>query len=61
MTDEMRRLLEATIVGPKRFGMEDYERALLYRVAAEIGLRRKELQNLSVASLDFETYVLVKR
>ena len=53
--DEMRRLLEATIVGPKRFGMEGYERALLYRVAAESGLRRKELRSLKVSSFDFKT------
>jgi len=48
--DEMRRLLETTITVPKRFGMEGHERALLYRVAAETGLRRKELQNLKISS-----------
>jgi site-specific recombinase XerC len=41
--DEMRRLLETTITASKRFGMEGHERALLYRVAAETGLRYKEL------------------
>ena len=39
--EEMRRLLEATIAAPKRFGMEGYERALLYRVAAETGFKTK--------------------
>jgi integrase len=53
--DEMRRLLEATIAGLKRFGMEGYERALLYRVAAKTGLRRKELASLEVSSFDFNT------
>ena len=52
--DEMRRLLEATASGPKRYGMEGSERALLYRVAAETGLRRKELRSLKVSSFDFK-------
>jgi len=52
--DEMRRLLEAATAGPKRFGMEGNERALLYRVAAETGLRFKELQSLKVSSFDFK-------
>ena len=53
--DEMRRLLAATAAGPRRFGMEGRERALLYRVAAESGLRRKELASLKVSSFDFKT------
>jgi len=53
--DEMRRLLEATIAGPRRYGMDGRERALLYRLAAESGLRRKELQSLTVSSFDFKT------
>ena len=52
--DEMRILLATTIAGPKRFGMEGYERALLYKVAAETGLRANELRSLKVSSFDFE-------
>jgi len=52
--DEMRRLLETTIAGSKRFGMEGYERVLLYRVAAETGLRRKELASLKVSHFDLK-------
>ncbi|MHC4582625.1 MAG: tyrosine-type recombinase/integrase [Planctomycetota bacterium] len=52
--DEVRRLLKATLAAPKRFGMEGYERALLYRVAAETGLRAKELRSLKVSSFDFK-------
>jgi integrase len=52
--DEMRRLLEATIAAPCRYGMEGRERALLYRLAAESGLRRNELQSLTVSSFDFK-------
>jgi len=52
--DEMRRLLETTQTGPERFGMTGYERALLYRVAAETGLRANELRSLKKLSFDFE-------
>lgn len=53
--DQMRKLLATTVRGPRRFGMEGYERALLYRVAAETGLRANELRSLKVSSFDFET------
>lgn len=52
--NEMRRLLKVTLTASKRFGMEGHERALLYRVAAETGLRAKELRSLKVSSFDFE-------
>jgi len=52
--DEMRKLLATTVTGPRRFGMEGRERALLYRVAAETGLRANELRSLNVSSFDFE-------
>ena len=52
--DEMRKLLAATATGPKRFGMEGHERALLYRLATETGLRANELRSLKVSSFDFE-------
>ncbi len=34
--------------------MDGYERALLYRLTVETGLRRKELRSLKVSSFDFE-------
>lgn len=52
--DELRRLLEVTNAGVKRFGMTGYERYLLYRLAAETGLRAKELRILKVCSFDFD-------
>jgi len=52
--DEIRKLLETTAVGPSRFGMTGYERALLYRLAAESGLRANELRSLTVSSFNFE-------
>ncbi len=53
--DEIRRLLTVAAGEPERFGMSGRERALLYRVAVETGLRRKELRMLKVSSFDFET------
>jgi len=51
--DQIRHLLEITKDGPKRFGMTGCERALLYRLAIETGLRAKELRSLKGASFDF--------
>ncbi len=52
--DEIRRLLEAAQAGPDRFGMTGQERALLYRLAVETGLRRDELKSLKRSSFDFD-------
>ena len=52
--DEIRRLLEATVAGPTRFGMSGYERYLVYRFAAETGLRANEIRNLTVGDFDFD-------
>jgi len=51
--DEIRRLLEVTGVGPERFGMTGHERSVLYRLAAESGLRANELRMLKVPSFSF--------
>ena len=50
--DELRDLLTATAAGPERFGMSGPERALLYRVAMETGLRSNELRTRAVRSFD---------
>jgi len=52
--DEIRRLLETTAVGPERFGMSGYERSLLYRFAAETGLRANEVRKLTAGDFDFD-------
>ncbi|MHC4680835.1 MAG: tyrosine-type recombinase/integrase, partial [Planctomycetota bacterium] len=52
--DELRRLLEATAAAPKRYGMSGPERYLLYRFAAETGLRANEVRNLKVRDFDFD-------
>lgn len=46
------KLLRAAEIGPTRFGISGVDRALLYRVALETGLRRGELESLTAASFD---------
>jgi len=53
--DEIRRLLETTAVGPERFGMSGYERSLIYRFAAETGLRANEIRKLKAGDFDFDS------
>ncbi len=52
--EELRRLLESTRNGPIRYGMSGSERALLYRVALETGLRQNELRSLTRSSFDLD-------
>ena len=48
--DELRQLLTTTDAGPERFGMTGQERAMLYRLAVETGLRVAELRSLMAGS-----------
>ncbi len=50
--EECRRLLEATAEAGRHHGMSGQERALLYRVALETGLRHSELRSLTVGDLE---------
>ncbi|MFC1635847.1 tyrosine-type recombinase/integrase [Planctomycetota bacterium] len=59
--DELRKLLEAVSAGPKRFGMTGYERYLLYRFAAETGLRANEIRTLTVGSFDLDRLIVTVR
>ena len=52
--DELRALLKKTWTGAKRYKMAGSERALLYRLAAETGLRAGEIRNLMPGSFDLE-------
>jgi len=56
--DEIRRLLETTARQPERFGMTGPERAVVYRLAVETGLRRNELRSLTRASFDFDNCII---
>jgi len=52
--EEVQRLVAAAEAGPEIDGMSGPVRAILYRAAAETGLRRGELLALVVADLDVE-------
>ena len=52
--DELRWLLEVTGAAPTRYRMSGHERALLYRLAAETGLRSAEIRSLTASSFDFD-------
>lgn len=49
---ECMTLLEVTATQPERWGMAGAERALLYRMALETGMRANELRTLTRGSLD---------
>ena len=51
--DECRRLVQSALDGDMVLGIQGLERALLYRVALETGLRANELRSLTVSSFDF--------
>ncbi len=48
--DELLQFLDATRNGPEREGLDGAERAMLYRLALETGLRQNELRSLTRAS-----------
>ena len=52
--DEVRRLLETTKAAPFRFKMSGADRAMLYRLTIETGLRADELRSLTVSSFDLQ-------
>jgi integrase len=59
--DGIRRLLETTTAGPVRRGMSGPDRAMLYRLAIETGLRAGELRSLTKESFDLTALtVMVK-
>jgi integrase len=57
--DELRCLLAATHMGPERKGMSGYEQYLLYRFAAETGLRAGEIGRLRKADFAFDARVVM--
>lgn len=54
LADELRRLIEAAASGPTLYGIDGPDRAILYRAAAETGLRSSELRSLTVAAFNFD-------
>lgn len=59
--EELKRLLKTTATGSVRFGMTGQERYLLYRFAAEVGLRANEIRKLTVEDFDFENLTVTVR
>ncbi|MFC1795172.1 tyrosine-type recombinase/integrase, partial [Planctomycetota bacterium] len=53
--DELRSLLRITATQPTRFGLTGYERSLLYRLAAETGIRAGAFWKLKVKNINFES------
>ena len=63
LREEWQHLDAATRIGPRHSGMDGPERALLYRLAIQTGLRSNELRSLACESVFLEAkrpYVLVK-
>lgn len=52
-TEEIGSLLAATEAGKKHHGLIGHERALVYRLALETGLRYSEIHSLTKGSFDF--------
>jgi integrase len=52
---ELKKLLKATANSPGHHNLDGRARAMLYRVAMETGLRRKELSALTPESFDFDS------
>lgn len=52
--DECRKLLNTTAQQPPCFNMSGFERALLYRVALESGLRANEIRTLTIRRCSFQ-------
>ena len=56
---ELRKLLQYTETAPVRFRITGYERALLYRFAAQSGLRANEIRSLTVSLFDFDNQLVI--
>lgn len=52
--EQLRRLLDSTRQGPELKGMTGQDRAMLYRLAVETGLRAGELRSLTCSSFDLD-------
>ncbi len=59
--DEIRRLLQATMAAEPRFRLSGYQRAIIYRLACESGLRANEIRRLKVSDFDFDRCTVTAR
>jgi len=58
---DLKHLLATTAAAPKRFGATGPQRAMLYRLAVETGLRANELRTLKVSSFDLDKCIVTVR
>ena len=56
--DEVARLIKAAQTGKPFRGISGTERALIYRLAVESGLRYNEIKTLKISDFDFTNYVV---
>ncbi len=56
--DELRLLISYVQGSPVSFGLDGYQRGILYRFAAETGFRALEIRSLKVADFDFNNSVV---
>ena len=56
--DDLRKLLETARPAKLSYGMTGFQRALLYQIAAETGLRASELRSLKISDIDFENNII---
>jgi len=59
--DELKRLIATAETGPIRFKNTGHQRAVLYQLAAETGIRENELRQLVVKDFDFENLTVTIR
>jgi integrase len=59
--DEVRALLAAAEAGPERYGISGAERALVYRVAVETGLRMNEISTMTRGCIDLDALTVTVR
>lgn len=55
--DQLRNLLKTTKDADISFGMTGYQRAILYQISVETGLRASELRSLKVSDLDLDNNI----
>ena len=59
--EEVRRLLEATRGAELRFGLTGYQRAMIYHLAVESGLRANEIRQLRRVDFNFDNCTVTVR
>ena len=59
--EQLKRLINTAMISGENFGIRGRERALVYTLAVETGLRANEIKTLEVRDLDFENQTVTVR